>query len=100
MDDNGQPTRVDRRCFRLNIEDGRTESIDEEWAEVRNMYGFPDGTNNRRHAMKDEWLGGGEVFGVSDTIVNGERGYQADVSEDEDQLEVILLMCQGAHMLH
>ena len=40
------------------------------------------------------------MFGVSDTIVNGERGYQADVSEDEDQLEVILLMCQGAHMLH
>ena len=50
FDDNGQPTGVERRCFRLNVRDGRTESIDDDWSSVRHMNGIPDETTSRRRA--------------------------------------------------
>ena len=48
LDGEGRPTGLERRSFRLNILEGRTKSIDDEWAEVRQALGIPDGNNNRR----------------------------------------------------
>ena len=47
-DEAGNPTGIERMSFRLNVENGLTESIDEELNEVRRINGLFDGTNNVR----------------------------------------------------
>ena len=47
-DEWGNPTGVERRSFKLNVQDLRTESIDEDLDEVLRMNGLSDGINNRR----------------------------------------------------
>ena len=48
VDKLGRPTGVERMSFRLNIHDGRTESIDEDMSHVLRQNGLSDGTNFRR----------------------------------------------------
>ena len=48
VDKLGRPTGVERMSFRLNIHDGRTESIDEDMSHVLRQNGLRDGTNYRR----------------------------------------------------
>ena len=59
LDDEGRPTGVEKKSFRLNIKDGRTESIDDEWSTVAQQLGIPDGTNSRR-MLCDRACGGME----------------------------------------
>jgi len=46
-DENGCHTGLERRTFRLNILDGRTDSVDDELAAELRNYGMRDGINNR-----------------------------------------------------
>ena len=48
MDDQGNPTGIERKSFRLNVVDGDTESIDEEWERTRRVNSVFDGANSRR----------------------------------------------------
>ena len=48
IDYHGNPTGIERRSFRLNVVDGHTESIDEEWDRTRRLSGIFNGTNTRR----------------------------------------------------
>ena len=52
VDNYGYSTGVERRSLRLNIYDGRTESVDEEWLEILRLNGLQDGTNSRRQAVE------------------------------------------------
>ena len=68
LDSDGNPTGYERKSFKLNIVDGRTESLDEDWDMTRRLNGLSDETNNRWHAN--------EVFDQLN------MGYQADESDD------------------
>ena len=58
LDDQGLPTGMERRSFKLNVENGDTESIDENWDMVRRLNGISDGTNAK-------WqVSNGSQFGV------------------------------------
>ena len=68
VDRDGNPTRMERKSFRLNVVDGRTESIDDYLDYIRRLNGLPDEVNNRRIAGLDD---------------DPNEQYYADVSEDE-----------------
>ena len=51
LDSDGRPTGVEKRSFRLNVRDGRTESIDDDWNTVRLLNGIPDETTSRRRVV-------------------------------------------------
>ena len=71
LDSEGRPTGVERLSFKLNIVGGRTESLNEEWDEIRRLNGLPDDINTRRLARDED-----DAF--EDMY---EMGYQADESE-------------------
>ena len=91
FDENGYPTGLDRMGFRRNIVDGRTESLDDSWNEVRQALGIPDGTNNRRLVGTDlsgqdgvRSVADEENSSVEEYAGNKEyEGYQADNSDSE-----------------
>ena len=83
LDEQGRPTGVERKSFRLNVVNGETESIDENWDMVRRLNGLHDGTNNRRVVMMDE-MGFSEAS--NEDMYEQETdtdGYQAGSSESE-----------------
>ena len=83
LDDNGQPTGMEIRSFRLNIVNGSTESIDEETSKIRRACGVGDGTNNRWYARNG--------MNVEQDGSDVEYEYQADVSfssSDEEESQV------------
>ena len=88
LDMHGNPTGVERRTFRLNIENGSTESIDEEWDDLRRYNGISDGTNNVREPSADDLSvyveGESEPESLSDNVVTDslEYEYDADVSNE------------------
>ena len=101
VDENGQPTGIEKKSFKLNVLDGSTESIDEEWDMVRRINGLEDGTNSRRvvcGGYEDEWQDSEEHSGISDDgrewqdsdeqseardeiCLEYDDGYQADISD-------------------
>ena len=88
MDENGQSTGMEKKSFKLNVLDGSTESIDDEWDRVRCENGLEDGTNRRRvvgGGLEQEWQ---DLFDSTDEqseLSDGRQtdydGYQADVSD-------------------
>ena len=71
VDEDGNPTGMERKSFRLNVIDGRKESVDEELDYIRRLNGIPDGVNTRRMAGVDH---------------DPSEQYYADVSDDECSL--------------
>ena len=88
MDENGQSTGMEKKSFKLNVLDGSTESIDDEWDRVRRENGLEDGTNRRRvmgGGLEQEWQdlvdSTDEQSELSDGRQTDYDGYQADVSD-------------------
>ena len=78
-DEWGNPTGVERKSFKLNVQDLRTESIDEDLDEVLRMNGLSDGINNRRvvgGCLNRGWL--------SDASINEQMGLSTD---DQNEAE-------------
>ena len=69
MDENGCHTGLERRTFRLNVLDGRTDSVDDELASELRSYGMRDGINTRWEAG-EYGVSECEVHEVSDQNVN------------------------------
>ena len=91
MDEWGNPTGMERRSFKLNVNYLRTVSIDEDLDVVMRINGMSDGINNRRNVRgyededNDVWLENSiekkqlRVFG--DNL--NEIGYEANLNEIE-----------------
>ena len=71
LDDDGNPTGVERLSFRFNRNDGRTESIDDDLSNVLRLNGMPDGTNCRRVVDVD-----GEVWREYGGLENVNDGWE------------------------
>ena len=54
VDEWGNPTGVERRSFKLNVQDLRTESSDNDFDEIFRVNGLSDGINNRRNVRSCE----------------------------------------------
>ena len=74
LDEWGNPTGVERRSFKLNVQDLRTESIDDDLDEVLRVNGLSDGINNRRNVGRYE----------NELIEEG--NYNGDVDSCDDEL--------------
>ena len=68
-DENGQATGMERRSFRLNVADGRVDSVDDEEMRELREYGWNDGVSVRRWADEE----------------SASREYEADMSEDGEE---------------
>ena len=80
LGDQGCPTRMERKSFRLNVENGDTESIDEDWDRVRRLNGIFDGTNNRREVEEFDFILS-NTDGSYDAIESGgDCSFQSSVS--------------------
>ena len=98
LDTYGNPTGVERLSFRLNINNGRTESIDEDLTNVLRMNGMNDGTNCRRVAggngegwrEYDEVLDINNVWEVTDESSNydGDLMYQLNTTDEQEALSI------------
>ena len=77
IDENGRGTGIEVKSFRLNVVDGRTESIDEELEGILRACGQDDGTNTRWYADSGEPVESGTP----------ELEYQADISRSSSERE-------------
>ena len=75
LDEDGEPTGIER-SFKLNVMDGSTESIDDEWDRLRRENGLSDGINWTRQVIE-------EYAVQDDSESESGDGYQADVSDRE-----------------
>ena len=92
LDEYGEPTGMERMSFKLNVLDGSTESIDDEWDRVRRENGMGDGINSTRHA-EDE-------YAVLDETSSESDGYQADESgRESSQLSTVSSNADGSYAL-
>ena len=75
---------MERLSFRLNVIDGRTESIDKDWDYIRHLRGIPDGSNNMWQVEEDD-VELSEMY-LDDAMLetyNSDADYHADISEFE-----------------
>ena len=84
VDSDGFATGVERRCFRLNIEDGHTESIDEDLNNILLLNGLSDGTNSRRLASGVDGRWNGHYL---DDVLEQQATYEADISGSDEECE-------------
>ena len=86
VDSNGYSTGIERRSLRLNIYNGRTESLDEEWIETLRLNGLQDGTNSRRLVCESD------VEAVDDNVLlqaeSSDESYNASDEYESDENEL------------
>ena len=80
LDDQGYPTGMERRSFKLNVVSGDTESIDEDWDRVRRVNGLFDGTNARREVNEL----GERLYETSGSETSGQVANLSVYSESSD----------------